>query len=79
MVCFLCRHTDHDIDLTDPECRKTLTFQSAVSTAITAECLCDLCEAFLRYQLGSRSRSELRKKLECPDRKLKLLSQLAWY
>lgn len=79
-ICFLCKHSEEDIDLTDPDESRKLTFQNASTTACLAECLCDLCETFLRYHVGTRSRADLHKKLSAgDDETLRLLNQLAWY
>lgn len=69
-----------DIDLTDAMGDKTVPFTAAKSSALTSlPPVCDGCENFMRYILGSRSRTELRRRLNGDlDEREATLQLLSW-
>lgn len=75
--CFLCTLSSNDNDLT--ESRPSLVPFAAARKVAMVDPVCDICEGFLRYQVGSRSRVEMQKRLDDRSACKEVIETLSWH
>lgn len=77
LVCFLCRCTPTDEDLSDATGDRRVPFANPiVSAGVVA---CDHCEGFMRYVMMNRSRADIQQRLQVIDDTFPVARKWAWY